>query len=100
MVSLENVFAAAPARFECPWPVALEALALGLDAAVFHGERGRDSRLLAAGFLPVLVGLATLLTAFVALGRQTSAAAALGGTAVLAVWPGAVHASSFFAARV
>jgi hypothetical protein len=95
---VQDAFAAAPATLECPWPVALEYAALGLDAAVFHGERGRDSRLLAAGFLPVIVGLVTLIAAFFALARATGAAgAALGGAAVLAVWPSAVHVSSFFA---
>jgi Oligosaccharyl transferase STT3, N-terminal len=94
---VEDPFAAAPAGLRCVWPVALEYLALGLDAAVFHGERGRDSLLLAAGFLPTVIGLLAVLAVFLALARATSPTAALGGAAIAAVLPGAIGVSAFAA---
>ncbi|MSP58979.1 MAG: hypothetical protein EXR72_01330 [Myxococcales bacterium] len=87
--------AAAPARFECVWPVALEYIALLLDRAVFGAERDLESLLLIAGFVPVLFGLAAILAAFAASLRATSPGAALAGAAALAIVPGAIHVSSF-----
>ncbi|HZS41167.1 MAG TPA: STT3 domain-containing protein [Polyangia bacterium] len=94
---INDAFAAAPSGLDCVWPVALEYLALGLDAAVFHGDRGRDSRLLAAGFLPPVVGLLAVLAVFLALARATSPWAAVGGSAIAAVLPGAIGVSAFAA---